>query len=52
MPSTGHDPASRGHSYIERRAGMTKEPNVRVIWEVDEAKFKARLMQVAATPIA
>jgi purine nucleosidase len=50
--TTGDDPASRGHSYIERRAGMTEEPNVRVIWEVDEAKFKARLMQVAATPLA
>jgi purine nucleosidase len=44
----GNDEASRGHSYIERRAGLSQQPNVRVIWEVDEAKFKARLAQVAA----
>jgi purine nucleosidase len=46
--TTGDDPASRGHSFIDRRANIDRSPNVRVIWEVDEAAFKRRLTQVAA----
>jgi purine nucleosidase len=46
--TTGDDEVSRGHTYIDRRAGRSQQPNVRVVWEVDEAKFKARLASVAA----
>jgi purine nucleosidase len=42
------EPGTRGASIIDKRYDPTRSPNTRVVWEVDEAKFKQRLLQVAS----
>jgi purine nucleosidase len=41
------EPTTRGASFIDKRL-TAGQPNLTVVWEVDEAAFKARLLHVAA----
>lgn len=43
----GNDPRTRGATIVDNRFGIGETPNVRVVWAIDEDRFKQRLFDVA-----